>query len=372
MRPTRRGYATGGVVVLAMAMASLFGARALNAVVAPAVVGLVVGLVQVWRTDPPSVERSTLDPGFPGESRTVELSVDGADGSTATVIDAVPEGFEARASPESSLPTRTTRRLDESAGSRAFAGSPQVTLVHAVDATLPATVRYEVEFDRRGEHRLGPVTVRVRDALGLFERTFDSDRAERILVYPRVRRLTTDAAQLVQAAGGSHAVESGGFARIREYVRGDPMRKIHWKSSARRPGQLFVTELDTELDGSGDVSIALHGTARVDGLASAAASLATVALDAGYRVELVVPETEVASGSGQSHRSRLLSTLARTDGGEISGSARDRADVEVRPGSGGVAVVVHGEEFDFETLCRSGARDDGAPDGPRQRAGGAA
>ncbi|WP_380675384.1 hypothetical protein [Salinigranum sp. GCM10025319] len=66
MRLTRRGWVVVVVGVSGTAMAALFGARALNAVVFPCVVALVAALVQVRRIDPPTGRPNPPEERLPG------------------------------------------------------------------------------------------------------------------------------------------------------------------------------------------------------------------------------------------------------------------------------------------------------------------
>ena len=94
MRLTRRGWTVVAVGVSGTAMAALFGARALNAVVFPCVVALVAALVQVRRIDPPRVDRTLPKNGFPGDSGEVTLRFETDAPFTATVEDALPSSVD--------------------------------------------------------------------------------------------------------------------------------------------------------------------------------------------------------------------------------------------------------------------------------------
>ncbi|MDZ7731657.1 MAG: hypothetical protein U5K37_13245 [Natrialbaceae archaeon] len=94
MRPTSRFGLAAGIVAGGMGMAWLSGPRALNAIVVPIVVLVLLGVFIVGRTGEPSVDRQTVDPGFVGERRSVRatVSIDGPAG--ASVTDTVSEGLE--------------------------------------------------------------------------------------------------------------------------------------------------------------------------------------------------------------------------------------------------------------------------------------
>lgn len=78
IRPTRRGYAVAAIAAVALFLGATAGARSLNAVVVPALVGLLAAAVQLATADPPTVRRSSPRPGFPGETRRVVVEVEAA------------------------------------------------------------------------------------------------------------------------------------------------------------------------------------------------------------------------------------------------------------------------------------------------------
>jgi uncharacterized protein (DUF58 family) len=118
-----------------------------------------------------------------------------------------------------------------------------------VDESEPMMARYEVLCKPRGVYRVGPATLRVRDAMALAESVSSGRRADRLVVYPSVESLTglpvvrgQDPNVNSARANFSH---SGGddFFTLREYQRGDDMRRVHWPSSARRD-ELMIKQLE--------------------------------------------------------------------------------------------------------------------------------
>jgi uncharacterized protein (DUF58 family) len=310
MRPTLRSLGVAGIAAGAIAMAAASGARALNALAAPALLTLLVGAVQVYHAGTPEVTRSDPTPGHPGESRTVALSVEG--GALARVTDAIPPGV---------------------------AGTG-----YDVRVTLPATVEYEIELGARGEWDLGPPRVIVTDALGLFVRTFEPEATATALVYPQLVDLReTDA--IARLLGIDTATDRQAFDSIREYAPGDPLRDVHWKSSAKRSGaDLVVKQFVSERQESTLHLAAGAATGHADAMASGAASLAVLALEAGLSVGVSCPAGEVPPGRGRAHRRHLLELLARTDAGRVSESARKRADVVLSADGDGVTATVDGRD----------------------------
>lgn len=319
MRLTRRGYAVVGVVVLALALGAWFGERALNAIVAPAVVALALAAAQAYRADEPSVERIVPAPGFPGDVRTVRLNVD-VDG-TAVVRDRLGDGLSPRSV------------------QRTIAGE--------------TSVEYEVELRERGAHDLGPVAVTVRDVFGLVTREFDAGATGNVLVYPRVVPLGNPGAfaGLVDREGSR---DRQAFDALREYVSGDSLRDVHWKTSAKRGNDdLVVMEFAAEDEGG----VAVVGEAPDDGegrnadaMAEATASVVAYLLDHGVEVELAVPAGSLDPGLGDRHRREVLELLAVTPPGRVSPADVEDAEVVVTAEGGEATVEVLGQTVPFDRL----------------------
>ncbi|MFG1917888.1 DUF58 domain-containing protein [Micromonospora sp. NPDC048898] len=111
-------------------------------------------------------------------------------------------------------------------------------------------VRYDVPTHRRGVVPVGPLRVTRRDPLGLVALARPYGTVVPVWVYPRVHPLTA----VPRGAGRSldgrvDGVPHGSitFDSLREYVVGDELRRVHWRTSAR-VGELMVREnVDTSL-----------------------------------------------------------------------------------------------------------------------------
>ena len=147
MRPTVRGVGVALVAVAAFGMAAAGGARALNAIAAPAVVVLLLAFVQIVRVGAPTVERTDPRPGFPGDHRDVVLTVSGS--GVGRIEDSLPG---------------------------------DATGTYGVTTSLPDTVRYELTLADRGEWTLGPASLVVTDTLGLYRTTVTTDATATLLV----------------------------------------------------------------------------------------------------------------------------------------------------------------------------------------------
>jgi len=108
--------------------------------------------------------------------------------------------------------------------------------------------KVDIKPRQRGEFHLLPITLRVRGPLGLAWAQRDIGGKETLVVYPQIRwggevgRLLKMAQQhqLGQLSWNRRGATGESYA-LREYLSGDPMRRIHWKASARH-GRLIVRE----------------------------------------------------------------------------------------------------------------------------------
>jgi len=308
-RPTRRGHVVIGVLVLGVLMAIAFGTRSLDVVAVTAVSLLAVTALDVARLDRPDADRNAPRNGAAGDTLQVELRVEAERPVTAVVTDRIERGMDA------------DNRFETIADGR--------------------TLRYDLHLRRRGVRSLGPLTVAVTDVFGLWQRRFRYDLIDDVVVYPPVRPLYSGTGLLSGYLG--LAEERGQFDGIRQYERGDALRNVNWKASAKRPEELVVTEYAGE-GATTSVMIEVEaGRGRADAAAETAASLAMHLFSGGLSVGLATAESRTEPGVGDDHRSRLLEALARLDAGTPRSPPTDEstdADVTVRAPADGTAVVV--------------------------------
>jgi uncharacterized protein (DUF58 family) len=166
---------------------------------------------------------------------------------------------------------------------------------------------FSIPTDRRGVIVVGPVRSVRGDPMGLFRRELEWTRPTEIFVHPRVTPLAPLGAGLIRDLEGNTAQSAStsdfSFQSLREYVPGDDLRHVHWRSSARH-GQLLVRQfLDTRRS---------HLTAVVDGLPdayrseedyevaiSAAASLLVRGLRDGYDVSFLSGDVVMTKAAGR-------------------------------------------------------------------------
>lgn len=108
-----------------------------------------------------------------------------------------------------------------------------------VDCTLERLYR------RRGRYRVERLQVRTGFPFGFFRLTRRLPAFREVIVFPRVRPVRTSALFGDTGASRLHARRRGAgeeFYRLRGYVPGDHLHRVHWRTSAKL-GELTVREL---------------------------------------------------------------------------------------------------------------------------------
>jgi uncharacterized protein (DUF58 family) len=247
-------------------------------------------------------------------------------------------------------------------------GRPRFVL----DRVLPqraVDVDYNVRSQLRGRYRIGPLTVRLTDPFGLCELTRSFNASDLLVVTPQVVslppvRLGGDWAGAGESRARSVATAGEDDAATREYRQGDDLRRIHWRSTARR-GELMVRREEQPWQSRAALLLDCRGAAHhgdgplssLEWAISAAASVGLHLAKAGFSMRVVGDAgDEVASASvgNDAFDGLLLDDLAvRT----ASGGSSIRAGVTaIRRGGGEemlVAVVGPLSSDDVQLLARA-------------------
>ena len=97
----------------------------------------------------------------------------------------------------------------------------------------------------RGVHVVGPVTYEKTDPVGVISRTFETGEPVTLFVAPVVTDLAVFAGGLTNDLDGATSQQLSmsdlAFHALREYVPGDDLRHVHWRSSAKA-GELLVRQ----------------------------------------------------------------------------------------------------------------------------------
>lgn len=218
---TRRGWLTLLLGAATYVVAWLFGAKALYPVATGLVLAPVAAVGWVWLAAGPMRLQRRAGKGVLLEGGDVWVGLD--------------------VQPESRIPaagiaiTETIARFGD-----------QVTTLARTGTGYRGT--YVLERVPRGRYVVEQARATVDDPFGLARADVDLDARGSLLVYPRLVPLDR-----LFSESGAHAQDGrrlllrrpSGFDlhSVREYEQGESLRKVHWKTTARR-GQLMVKELE--------------------------------------------------------------------------------------------------------------------------------
>lgn len=224
---------------------------------------------------------------------------------------------------------------------------------------------FTVPTHRRAVLTLGPVTSVRSDPLGLIRRTAVWTEPTTLYVHPRVALLDAETTGLLHDLEGlptrDLADDDVSFHALREYVPGDDLRHVHWKSTARtsklmirqfeqtRRSQLVVA-LSTRTDDYAD-------EAEFELAVSIAGSVGASALRDGKDVVLLSgdrPPAVAQTGSATNGLLDRLSGVAMMSSSEGPAAIAAAAD---RAASGAsVFVLVTGSALELTALRAASAR----------------
>src|SRR3954464_15433499 len=144
---------------------------------------------------------------------------------------------------------RGRRTVPVAVATQPFGGQRVRTVIPKLRGGERGTRAYRLPTTRRGIFDVLPVEVTRRDAFELFRLSRKHGQTERIWVYPRVlplRRLPTGQTRHLEGPSSDTSPQGNiTFHRLREYVAGDDLRLVHWRSSARAGHLLVKHNADT-------------------------------------------------------------------------------------------------------------------------------
>ncbi|MGB0388325.1 MAG: DUF58 domain-containing protein [Ardenticatenaceae bacterium] len=122
-----------------------------------------------------------------------------------------------------------------------ISGIPEVGLLSNI-ATLSwyqkVRWRYQIPCQQRGYYFFGSVFLRSGDIFGIFESEVVQDERTRLIVYPKVEPLERLGLPAKNPFGGRRTPlpvfeDPTRVVGVRDYHPDDPMRRVHWKATAR-------------------------------------------------------------------------------------------------------------------------------------------
>ena len=180
-----------------------------------------------------------------------------------------------------------------------------------------ASAAYRVPTARRGLIRTGPLRALRRDVLGLTQRTTTLAGTEEVLIVPHTVGLPFPSVGSSGRLGQHLRMKSWGqtgteFHSLREYQRGDDIRRINWKASARATS-LIVRE--TALEGIRRCTVVLDMSASeyvgssFEQAVVAAASVTASSAHTGVATRFVTHEVDLRGPDVAANALRWLATV---------------------------------------------------------------
>jgi uncharacterized protein (DUF58 family) len=209
---------------------------------------------------------------------------------------------------------------------------------------------YPVESGIRGHFTIGPLRVRIADAFGLVELGYSFAGHSSLVVAPAITplpRTILAGSWHGEGSGRTRTVSTAGEDDVvpRAYRNGDELRKVHWRSTARR-GELMVRREEQRwrnralllLDTRARAHAGTGAGSSFEYAVSAAASIGVHLARAGLEGQLVTDQG--ALGANGTFEDVLLDSLAvvKTSRGTELTNGLDR----IHSAAGGLLVAVAG------------------------------
>jgi hypothetical protein len=216
-------------------------------------------------------------------------------------------------------------------------------------------VSYRVRSDLRGRYPLGPLQLRLTDPFGLVELTRSFSAYDVLTVVPRTEtlapsRLTGETSGYGEGSRRALALAGDDDVIPRTYRRGDDLRRVHWRSTARY-GELMVRREEQPQRSRATVlldtrRLAFAGAgpdSAFEWAVSGAASALVHLLEQGFSVRLLTDTGDAVPGEGGGGFSSggpesaeaaglIMDTLAIV--GHSDGAGLSRAHDALRGGAG--------------------------------------
>ncbi|HEU4318913.1 MAG TPA: DUF58 domain-containing protein [Acidimicrobiia bacterium] len=220
--------------------------------------------------------------------------------------------------------------------------------VSGIDPEATVTATYRVMCRPRGVYRVGPVRAVATDPLGLAELAAPDGPTDHLIVYPTVERLSgfplVRGQDPSMAASRPEHAQRGGedFYTLREYQRGDDLRRVHWPSSARTD-KLMIRQLETPWQSRAlvllDVRPAVYESSDAfETAVSGAASVVTHLVKSGFDADLWAGDPNAFDATRYAAAMEKLALVEPNAGVDLEAVAsRIR-----QKGGGGALVIVTG------------------------------
>ena len=189
------------------------------------------------------------------------------------------------------------RRTSGGVALEQFGASQLPVELPSLEPNEAATITTELPTDRRGVFEVGPLDVTRSDPFGLVQSGEPEEGVARLWVHPTIHPVEpfpSGVARDLEGPESGEALEGGvTFHTLRDYVRGDDLRQIHWRSSARVNKLMVRHNVDTHQPRS--LVILDNRAASYDGDAfedavRAAASVVVASMSRGFDFRLITTD----------------------------------------------------------------------------------
>ena len=249
-------------------------------------------------------------------------------------------------------------------------GPPARFVVPGVSGDDRELLHYEMTAGVRGRYTVGPLVVRLSDPFGLAQVTSELAGTSEVIVHPKVEPLPPPSlgGELASASTTRvrHLFSQGDeFYTTRDYRDGDDLRKVHWRSSAKR-GQLMIRQEERPWQARALLALDLRrGAHRGQGAqasfertVSVAASIAVRLGASGYELALLTDDGRQVRPAGTADQATAVLDFLASVEPSRSTSVVPLADRLARAtGEGlliGVLTVPSAEEAAALARCRLG------------------
>lgn len=214
-----------------------------------------------------------------------------------------------------------------------------------IDRGSVATATYRVMCRPRGIYHVGPARATSSDPLGLAELPAPEGPVDNLVVYPTVEHLegfpiVRGRDPSMAASRPEHAQRGGeDFYTLREYQRGDDLRRVHWPSSAKTD-QLMIRQLETPWQSRALVLLDVRSTVyesddAFETAVSGAASVITHLVSAGFDADLWAGDPHAIDASRYAAAMEKLALVQPSSSIDLESVA-----THIRHRGGGGALVI--------------------------------
>lgn len=342
-RPTARGWTLGAVGVVALVASALFGRTDVLFVGVFLTVLPLAAMISVTVDRP----RLTVTRSFHPDVVAV--------GEKATIVTTA-----RNQAPRPSPAAHWRESAPAAVGVQGSAPFPRLE-GHQADSRLgrdTVVLRQDVVPERRGAHPVGPLVVSRADPFGIAYAEYAIGQPRQLLVTPRVVPLSRGELDVAHSEGTEHellrhSIPSADELIAREYRPGDPLRRVHWRATARHD-QLMVRQEEQRSNPEAWMLMdtrplpphTQEAADEFETLVDLVASIGVHLLDEGFAVSVVeTGERQLSGRSGAGRTGTMGATTATYDVGsadrmlladlaavETSVASRDDAVAELGAG----------------------------------------